>query len=133
MLSTILPFLPRLTPSIYGAVCAPLITDLFTTLWANTTIITASLFGQSVSGWTRSSPKFRIFLCRRDTQSIMPGLAARAQNSYGQYELFCSAFAQVTSLAFGATRSCSQSRSHNLAEIAAWFVAVGVLTAGMMM
>ena len=60
--------------------------------WANATIIAAPLFGLSVSGWTRSSPKSRIFRCRRDTESITASLDATSTETYTQYELFCSSF-----------------------------------------
>ena len=93
----------------YGALCAPLIANLFTprtpfsasqrvsssddqASWANTTLIAASLFGQSVSGRTCSSPKSRIFLFRRDAESITARLASRAPKNHPQYELFRSSF-----------------------------------------
>jgi len=55
----------------------------------------------------------RIFLCRRDTQSITPGLAARAQNLMGNMSCLFR-FRTGHSLAFGAIRSCLQSGSHDL-------------------
>lgn len=93
----------------YGALCAPLIANLFTprtpfsaslrvstsddqASWANTTLIAASLFGQSVSGRTCSSPKSRIVLFRRDAESITASLASRAPKNRPQYELFRSSF-----------------------------------------
>ena len=74
----------------------------------------------------------RIFLCRRDTESITPA-SPHEQKTYRQYELFCSSFARVPGLAFVATKRCLQSGKHDPSRIAVWFVAAGVLTAEMVM
>ena len=88
-----------------GALSVPLIADLLTSrtafcasltvsrsddqaLWADATIIAASLFGRSVNRWTRSSSESRIFVCRRYTESITAGLAARAQRLIGNISCF---------------------------------------------
>src|SRR6185437_15550088 len=59
-------------------------------LWAKATIFAASLFGQSVDGWTCSSQGPAFFECRRNTVSIS-GASLNA-------------FAQVPGLAFAATK-----------------------------
>jgi hypothetical protein len=52
--------------------------------------------------------------------------------TYRQYDLFCSSFAQVPGLGFAATKRCPQSGNHDLLG-SPWFVAAGVLTAEMVM
>src|SRR6516162_6522274 len=99
----------------------------------NATNVAASLFGQSVSKWTHSLPKSRIFLCRQDTESITPDLAARAPSLIGKYELFCSSFAQDPRLGIAATKRCLQSGDHATSRIADWLVAASVLTVEMVM
>jgi hypothetical protein len=133
----------------YGALCAPLIADLLIprtpfsaslrvsssddqASWANTTLIAASLFGQSVSGGTRSSPKSRIFLFRRDAETITASLASRAPRLNRNMSCFAPRSPQVPGLAFPATKRSLQSGNHDrLGSL--WFVAAGVLTAGMVM
>jgi MFS family permease len=117
--------------SSYGALCAPLIADLFSprtafsasltvsrsddqASWANTTVIAASPFGQSVSGRTRSSPKSRIFLCRRDTESITASLVSRAPKLRRNMSCFAPLSPQVPGLALAATKRSLQSGNHDL-------------------
>jgi hypothetical protein len=136
----------RLTSSIYGALCAPFIADLpyswdaFSAsstvshsddqaLWENATIVAASLFGQSVSGWTRSSPKFRIFLCPRDTQ-LITGPRRTSTEPYGQYELFAP-LSHRSQLGIRCNTESFAIWKPRPSRIAAWFVAAGVLTAEM--
>ena len=74
----------------------------------------------------------RIFLCRRDTESITASLAARAQKLTRNMSCFVPLSPQLPGLAFAATKMCLQSGNHDLLG-SPWFVAAGVLTAGMMM
>jgi chromosome condensin MukBEF MukE localization factor len=99
-------------------------------LCANATVITASLFGQSVNGWTCSSPESRIFVCRRDAALITASIAARAQKLVGNMSCFVRLSQQVPSLAFGASKRCLPSVNHDLLG-SGCFMAAGVLTAGM--
>ena len=99
-------------------------------LWANATVIAASPFGQSVNGWTCSSPESRVFLCRRDVESITASIAARAQKLIGNMSCFVPLFLQVPSLAFAPRKRSLQSGNHDLLG-SRCFVAAGVLIAGM--
>ena len=101
------------------------------TLWANATIIVASLFGQV-------SPDGHAF--RRIPHFPAPkgyGIDHReprrtSTETYRQHELFCSSFAAGPTLAFAAAKRCLQSGNRDLLG-SPWFVAAGVLTAEMMM
>ena len=74
----------------------------------------------------------RIFLRRRDTESITAILAARAQKPIGNMSCFVPLSPQVPRLAFAAAKRCLQSGNRDLLG-SPWFVAAGVLTAEMMM
>jgi hypothetical protein len=62
-------------------------------LWANATVIAASPFGQSVNGWTCSSPEPRIFVCRTGRRIDHREHCRTSTETYRQHELLCSSFA----------------------------------------
>jgi hypothetical protein len=74
-------------------------------LWTNAAMIDTWLFGQSVSGWTRSSPKSGISYAGRIRNRSLPAGRYEHGNLYAN-DLFCSSFAQAPVLGFAATKRC---------------------------
>ena len=126
-----------------GALSAPLIADLsnrFQWLINCVALDELSLMGKRddhsrVAIWTECQrmdmllTESRIFLYRRDTESIDASLAARAQKLTKQ---FFPLSRQIPGLAFAATKRCLQSGTHHLLG-PPWFAAAGVLTVEMVM
>jgi hypothetical protein len=70
-----------------------------------------------------------IFLCRRDTESISAGLAARAQKLIGNMSCFVPLSPQVPGLGTRCNKEVFAIWKPRSSRIAVWFVAAGVLTA----
>ena len=72
----------------------------------------------------------RIFLCRRD-RIDHSGLAARAKKLIGNMSCFV-LLSDGLGLGIRCNKECLQSGKHDPSRIAVWFVAAGVLTAGVL-
>ena len=69
----------------------------------------------------------RIFLCRRDTESITASLAARAQKLTGNISALFFFQRRSRDLAFASTKMCLQSGNHDLLQSMECAKVVGLL------